>query len=286
MEDLEKKYEEEKAPRVKVNYHELNSEQKQFLPKVQALIIVVNESEFKATMCNLKPPPKFDDHKDPSIIEVTSSTEVGFKKKTFIFYIGMFGKCPVAVGKVEPGRGRDAIDHIKLFPNIVLIAAVGVTAGFPENNVHYGDVIISKQITDCSTYKIQDGTYIPRGLDSSGCQYMINALGGNFGWKFMCSKDARRSLVILGQVLSRPVLLNSEKERKMMLTSFGAQAKGYEMKGYSITGFGIDCIIIKGVCDFASGKTKEWQPTAALAANDCLYYQLNQLDLSGMKRPS
>ena len=68
-----------------------------------------------------------------------------------------------------------------------------------------------------------------------------------------------------------------------MLRDFGIDAKGFEMEGYSIIGFGIECIIIKGVCDYAYGKTKEWQPTAALAANDYLYHHLNQLDISSMK---
>ena len=55
------------------------------------------------------------------------------------------------------------------------------------------------------------------------------------------------------------------------------------MEGYSIAGCNIDRIIVKAVCDFASGKTKEWQPTAALAANDYLYHHLNTMDLSCLK---
>ena len=37
----------------------------------------------------------------------------------------------------------------------------------------------------------------------------------------------------------------------------------------------VDCIVIKGVCNFAYGKNKKWQPTAAFAANNYLYYHLN-----------
>ena len=263
----------------RVKYDDLNSEQKKILDEVQAMIIVVNDSEFMATMCYLKPP-----NNQSSVLEVHGSTEVVRTNKPFKFYIGMFGKCPVAVTRVEPGHGRDAIDHIKYFQNILLIAAVGVAAGFPENNARYGDVIISTMITDCSTYKIDDdGIYIPRGLDSPGCSYMISELRQHHRWEFVCSKNDRKSSVILGKVLSRPVLVNSKEEREQMLSSFGREAKGYEMEGYSITGFGIECIIIKGVCDYASGKTKEWQPTAALAANDYLHYHLLKSDISGMK---
>jgi len=41
------------------------------------------------------------------------------------------------------------------------------------------------------------------------------------------------------------------------LKYFGEEAKRYEMEGYSIVGGAIDCIIIKGVCDFDSGKKQE-----------------------------
>ena len=39
-----------------VNYRELNEQQRKCLDKVQAMIIVVNQNEFMATMCYLKPP--------------------------------------------------------------------------------------------------------------------------------------------------------------------------------------------------------------------------------------
>ena len=68
-----------------------------------------------------------------------------------------------------------------------------------------------------------------------------------------------------------------------MLEYFGKEAKGYEMEGFSIAAGAIDCIIVKGVCDFACDKDKTWQPTAALAAIDCLHNDLDKMDLSLMK---
>ena len=276
--DLEEKSKKTNTQNTVVNYRELNQQQKKSFNDVQAMIIVVNQNEFMATMCYLKPP-----NEHSNILEVHGSNEVGFANKQFIFYIGMFGKCSVAVTRVDQGRGRDAIDHIRCFKNILLIAAVGVAAGFPENKVHYGDVIISKQIKDCSIYRQEDGSRIPRGNTTSGCQYMINRLQNSLHWEFVRSKQGTKSSVICGLFLSKSVLLDSRGGRAEMLRDFGEDAKGFEMEGYGITGFGKECIIIKGVCDYASGKTKEWQPTAALAANDYLYHHLNQLDISSMK---
>ena len=276
--DLQEKSKKANAQNTVVNYRELNEQQKKSFDEVQAMIIVVNQNEFMATMCYLKP---LNEHLN--ILEVHGSNEVGFANKHFIFYIGMFGKCPVAVTRVDQGRGRDAIDHIRCFKNILLIAAVGVAAGFPENNVHYGDVIISKQIKDCSIFREEDGACIPRGNTIPGCEYMIDRLQNSLHWEFARSKQGTKSSVIFGLFLSKPVLLDSKGGRKEMLKDFGRDAKGFEMEGFSITGFGKDCIIIKGVCDYASGKTKEWQPTAALAANDYLHHHLKQLDISSMK---
>ena len=69
-------------------------------------------------------------------------------------------------------------------------------------------------------------------------------------------------------------------ERGRLLQYFGQEAKGFEMEGFGIMGSSMSFIIIKGVCDFAGDKTKAWQPTAALAANDYLYHHLCQTDLS------
>ena len=278
MEDLNDKSKKSNPQNTVVNYDELNARQKKILDGVQAMIIVVNQNEFMATMCYLKPP-----NEHSCILEVHGSNEVGFANKQFIFYIGMFGKCPVAVTRVDQGRGRDAIVYIRCFKNILLIAAVGVAAGFPENKVHYGNVIISKQIKDCSIYRQEDGTCTPRGDTTPGCKYMIGRLQNTLSWEFVRSKQGTKSSVIFGLFLSKPVLLDSKGGRAEILRDFGIDAKGFEMEGFSITGFGIECIIIKGVCDYASGKTKEWQPTAALAANDYLYHHLSQLDISSMR---
>lgn len=259
-------------------YDDLTAEQKEILDEVQAMIIVVNDSEFMATMSYLRPPDNCG-----QILEVHCKIKLRHAKDPQIFYIGMFGKCLVAVVRVEQGCGIDALNHSDRFKNILLIAAVGVAAGFPENNVKLGDVLISQKITDCSIYKQQDGIYIARGNTASASKYMITRLKNKFQWDFVCTSKDAKSSVIIGQFLSKPLLLDDKEERRKILEHFGKEAKGYEMEGFSIAGGAIDCIIIKGVCDFASGKNKKWQPTAALAANDYLYHHLSQMDLSNMK---
>ena len=259
-------------------YHELSEKQLKIFDEVQALIVVVNDKEFMATLHYLKPPK--DDTKD--ILEVHRSIKIGNADKPRIFYIGKFGECMVAVTQVTQGCGKDAIEHTDCFKKLKLVAAVGVAAGFPENKVRMGDVLVSEKIIDCSHYK-REKKYIPRGSTFPGSSYMIQRLQKKMPWEFQCTKTGIKSSVVCGDILSKSVLLNDKDERKKILSEFREEAKGYEMEGFSLTNGEIDIIVIKGVCDFASGKNKEWQPTAALAANDCLHFHLSRLDLRIIK---
>ena len=264
---------------MQLRHDELSEQQKEIIGEVQAMLIVVNDSEFMATMSYLKPP------QNEKILKIHRNVKIGLDNNNpIIFYIGMFGKCLVAVTRVEQGRGKVALYHCDFFKNVLLIAAIGVAAGFPENGVKLGDVVVSQQIIDCSIYKDQDGEYIPRGSTTHAFEYLVKRLKDNkFQWEFVCASQDTKSSVMFGRFLSKPMLLNNEAERKKILKYFGKEAKGYEMEGFSIAEGGISCIIIKGICDFACGKDKTWQPTAALAANDCLYHDLNEMDLSLMK---
>ena len=241
---------------------------------------MVNDVEFMATMCYLVPP---DDQN--VILKIQCKTPVGPDNDPRTFYVGKFGKCPVAVTRVKQGRGKDAVYHAKkeCFNDLVLIAAVGVAAGFPENGVKLGDVLISDQIHDCAHFKQQDGVYIPRGNTLPASKFMTDLLKEHFNWEHPCTKDEKRNISIKsGLILSKSVLLNDPAERGRLLKYFGPEAKGFEMEGFGIMDSSIGFIVIKGVCDLGEHKDKVWQPTAALAANDYLYHHFCQTDLSSL----
>ena len=263
-----------------IQYDKLNSQQKKIVAKVQAIIVVVNPIEFMATMCYLAPPDNQN-----AILKIQCKTPVGPDIDPRIFYVGKFGKCPVAVTQVKQGRGKDAVYHAKkeCFNDLVLIAAVGVAAGFPENGVKLGDVLISDRIHDCTIFKQQDGAGIPRGSIMPASKFMTNLLNEHVDWKYSCTKDKKRDTSVkFGLILSKPVLLNDPDERGRLLKNFGKEAKGFEMEGFGIMDSSMSFIVIKGVCDLAEDKDKVWQPTAALAANDYLYHHFCQTDLSSL----
>jgi len=271
-------HEDKKAKKVTLQYDKLSAQQKKIVAKVQAIIVVVNYNEFMATMCYLSPP----DHQD-AVLKVQCKTPVGPDSDPRIFYIGKFGKCPVAVTRIKQGCGKDAVYHARkeCFKDLVLIAAVGVAAGFPESGVKLGDVLISDQIYDCGIYKQQKGAYIPRGSKMPASKFMLQVLDDHSDWKYPCTKDKKRDVSVkIGLILSKSVLLNDAAERGRLLQYFGQEAKGFEMEGFGIMDSSMSFVIIKGVCDFGGDKTKIWQPTAALAANDYLYHHFCQTDLS------
>ncbi|XP_065916778.1 uncharacterized protein [Dysidea avara] len=277
-EDLKKMYKDAKIQTTELNYDELNKKQKEMVAKSQAMIVVVNYYEDLATKCYLKPPDGSN-----VILEVHHKAKYGSDIDTRIFLIGKIGKCPVAVTKVSQGRGRDAAFHANtdVFHDMKVIIAVGVAAGFPENKVKLGDVLISDRIHDCSMIKVQDGEIIPRGNVIPASKYMLERLHRKLDWQYPCTKDlSRNSTVVIGPILSKSELLNDAKIRKQYIHAHCKEAKGYEMEGFGIMETEMKCIIVKGVCDYAGQKAKIWQPTAALAANDYLFQDLNRKDLS------
>ena len=243
---------------------------------MQAILVVVNQYELLATLCYLKPPDG-----QSAVMTIQCITSVGPDNDPRIFHVGNFGKCLVAVTQVQQGCGEDAVYHARreVFKNLVLIAAVGVAAGFPKK-VKLGDVLISDRIHDCTIHKIQDGDYISRGIIKSASKFMKQILKLDFDWKYPCTKDkSRNASVKIGLILSKPMLLNDKTERDRLL-KVNPEAIGFEMEGFGIMKSTLDSIVIKGVCDFAGDKDKAWQPTAALAANDYLYHHFCQTDLS------
>ena len=270
--DLKKKYKCQKFIKVMIQYDNMDNQQKEIVAKVQAIIAVVSDNEFLATMCYLAPP----DHHN-AFLKVQFITAVGSDNDPRIFYLGKFGKCPVAVTRVRQGCGKDVVYHARkeYFKNLVLIAVVGVAAGFPESDIKLGDVLISDGIYDCAIYNHQDGNV------TSATKFMLDLLKDHFDWNYPCTKDEKRDASVkFGHIISKPMLLNDVTEKGQLLHYYGQEAKGFEMEGFGITDSSISFIIVKGVCDFAGDKNRLWEPTAALVANDYLYHHFCQTDLS------
>ena len=275
--DLKKKYNKQKAQKVMLKYGEVNTQQKEIISEVQIIIVVANDNEFMATMCYLTPP----DHQN-AVLKVLCKALIGSDINSQIFFIGNFGKCPAAVAWLNQGCG-EKMCYVSLqreyFKNLVLIAAVGAIAGFPDGDVKLGDVLISEEIH--VIHEQQDETCNPWSSSISTSKFILNLLKEHFDWKFPCTtNESRDASIKFGLILNKPVLLSDVTDRTQSLQYFGQKPKGIEVGSFDMTG-SLKCfIIIKGVCNFIGDNTKLWEPTAALAANDYLYHHLYQTDLS------
>ena len=275
--DLEKKYKGASFQTTQLRkVEDLEEKERKMVKKVQAMIVVVNKFEDLAIKSHLKPPDGSD-----KVLNVSCTIENDPSGDKQSFLIGRFGKCPVAVSRINQGCGRDAAKHAGRFPNVQVFIALGVAAGFAENKVRLGDVLISDRIHDCSIIKWKEGEIIPRGEVLKAHKPMLEYLQNNHDWSFPCTKDKKRlSSAIIGPILSKPELLDDAEKRKQYIEAHCKEARGFEMEGFGLMSYKIHCIIVKGVCDYAGQKAKKWQPTAALAANDCLLKVLEKNDLS------
>ena len=169
--DLQKMYENKKARQEWFKYDNLDIQQKDIVAKVQAMLVAVNHHELMATMCYLTPPDNQN-----AVLIIQCAVSVGPDKDYRIFYVGKFGKCPVAVTQIQQGSGKNVVYHATKdrFKNLVLIAAVGVAEGFPGDNIKLGDVLISDRICDCSVYEHQKHAYVPRGIVMSASRFMLD----------------------------------------------------------------------------------------------------------------
>ena len=248
-----------------LKYDELNIQQKEIISKVQAMIVVVNDIEFMATMCYLAPP----DHLN-TVLKIQCKSP---NNDPQIYYVGNFGKCPTAVTWIKQGCNKNVLCYASLkkeyFNNLVLIASVGVVTGFPDGDIQLGDVLISEQI-----YDDQENGFSPGDSVIPASKFMLNLLEEYFDWEFPCTVDKKRDASVkFSLILNKPDV--AEKTQ-----NFGLKPKGIELERFNITGTLRSFIIIKGVYNFSGDNTKVWEPTAALAANDYLYHHLCQTDLS------
>ena len=252
--DLDKKYKDARFQTTELkNVENLEEKERKMVKKAQAMIVVVNKFEDLAIKSHLKPPDGSD-----KVLNVLCTIKDGPSDGQQIFLIGKFGKCPVAVTRINQGCGRDAAKHAErdVFPNMQVFIALGVAAGFAENKVRLGDVLISERIHDCSIVKSKEGEIIPRGEIQNAHKPMLEYLQNNHDWSFPCTKDKKWLSSAICYCWSSK--LGDAEKRKQLIEAHCKEARGFEMEGFGLMGYQIDCITVKGICDYAGKKAKKW----------------------------
>ena len=249
-----------------------------FAKKVVLLLHTCNDTEFWAVAEKLKPPT--GDNKQ-TLADINHPVHF----PAVWCAVGMFAYYRTAI--VKTGQANECIAPLckaltqSFFPNTQVIIGVGI-AYAKDEELKYGDVIISKHIENCVQFKMQDGRIIKRGsrapirtpLNEVFCTPEVKS------WEFYCT-DSRKSSAQIGSIVSAPWLMR-DVHLKEALFEDSTQAKGGEMEGWALLEVQkvfdpVSVIIIKGVADYGDNKKDDkWHITAAKAAVDFTHWRLQK----------
>lgn len=190
------------------------------------------------------------------------------------YFMGVLGVNDVLIVKPEKigmEAATNALNYLlKKYKTIKYIISVGVIAGINincEENLDFGDVIVSSKIARYGDIKVSPGNqWKTRGT--------IDKINQDFITKFTSfdiefnSIVGRNPNVVSGCVLSGPILLNDPKTKEILSKEY-KDAIGLEMEGgvNVIVDEDKKFVIIKGICDWGENKVDVYQPLAAHTAS-------------------
>ena len=261
---LEKQYE------AKIKCKMVNKEQLTDLESYKILIQTVNAREFQAAMLRMN-------IECDILCYCVEKTNVCPGKS--YYYVGNWGekKIPVVIVQTTMGSNGDHGSYyetkkaLSCLPNLKFIFAVGVCGGF-KGKVKLGQVVVSKDLQDCSDMKVADKIEIR----SPSWQLKDDPF-----FHFLSQTANTPTNTTSGMVLSANNLVaNAGFQKKLLEARPGAIA--LEMEGHGIAracqqykgekGGRIQFLVVKGVSDLADEKKSDnWKPQAASNAVDALY---------------
>lgn len=272
-----------------------------FCKDVEIILHTVNNNEREAVL-DLLHPPELHGRPVPGKPIKLSSTER--------IVLGMFGgyKC----GLIQTGMGDNCNEEVKValqkFPKAKFVLAIGVAYALNPDKAKLGDVLFSKSIYAFGNVKASAGRIWSRddGLDIYRVPNNLSVTFTNqesywpVNVAFQCAKmesggHTRTSKVHCGSLLSWEALIDDKVVRDSLREKYN-EAIGGEMEGAQLlkirnelqdsTGRNVVFAVIKGVADFADGKNKHWQLSAAMAAASFTKFCLQEthrelIDVSG-----
>ena len=262
------------------------NESKLMMDATEVLLITANDNEYNAVL-------KFLDPRESkrTLLKCDHPIPVGFLKRKAHYVFGRFGMCKVAVHFLSnqgPAAAQSAIITAALcFKNLDAIFAVGVTCGV-KHKTKLLDVIVAEKVSFYTDARLstEDGQLKiePRSTHNliTSKDYRSKFTMTKLKW----SKDIMKRLLHeprmhFKNVLSGNYLIDNEDVQKTLLSTFARDAYGIEMESaglfYEYGNHNVQLMVVKAVCDYGDGsKNKEYQPTAALLAAECVHHYLSK----------
>ena len=242
--------------------------------QIQLILQTANTNEYQAALTYMKPP-------NVNFLKAVNYPAIGM-------VVGKFAGIKTALIKTLQGRDvaeyiQDAIDA---YPNAVCVIGVGVCYAF-NKDYKLADVLVSNRICDFANSKFNNGKIENRGSSIPLLRKLekIFTLCPEQHTGIIVSGD-RKAKVASGTFCCSTFLINDEDERDKFYEAIkDLKPIGGEMEGGELIRFDRQkkiegVIVIKGVADYAMGKTKEWQFTAAMAALEYTESQLHESNWS------
>ena len=257
--------------------------------RIQILLLTANDYEYYAALAFLKPV-------EGDTLFRCQHQYTGSLAKVATYTFGRFGACNAAVQMMTfqgPAAAQEVITMAANFfgPNLDAIFSVGVACGVEKKNIKFLDVLVSKSV---SFYKVarhgttDDGKLKITSRDIANLP-TSNLLLQHFSnppeWPVETSKIAKSLTetpkLHKGLFLSGDYLVDNKDFKYELLNNFAKEAIGIEMEGaglyHDYRSHSYQILIVKAVCDFGDGKkNKDYQPTAALLAVECLHHYLSR----------
>ena len=256
----------------------LPDEQSNILDEVVLLLLTVNDNENYAALCYLEPLPGHDE-----IFRYYQHEDAGVQTQHAIYLIGKYGACPAAIRQTEPGAeifGATIAPNLafRCFKNLNVIIGMGVACGV-EKKVKLFDVLVADKVYN---YEPLSRRYVFSTSDLLSSIFRQEIMWPDDEIKERLEECNVKPKIKQGIILSGPYLhIDDIKIKEELIQSFASEAIGIEMEATYLFKAAhqlpVHMTIVKAVCDFGDGKkNKDFQPTAALLAANCVKRYLDE----------
>ena len=270
-----------------------DKEAKLMINKTEVLLITANPNEYNAVIHFLEPRVA-----KRNLLMYEYKVSIGFLTRNARYVFGRFGTCNVAVHKIPmqgPAAAQSALITAALcFDKLSAIFAVGVACGV-KGKTKLLDVIIADKVSFYTEARFSTVKLSPQNkilnIEPRAPRYLTTS--NSYRSKFMMKpKWSKHNSVIMKclshepemyfkNVLSGNYLIDNEDVQETLLNTFAPDAYAIEME---IAGLFCDygdhhvqLMLVKAICDYGDGeKGKEYQPTAALLAAECVHHYLSK----------
>ncbi|XP_019853999.1 PREDICTED: uncharacterized protein LOC109583196 [Amphimedon queenslandica] len=243
---------------------QLTKEEKEFIKKVNVILVTARLVEYRAVMGATEPPSS-----DGKYIKVVTTDQ------SANFILGKYGPCNVAV--IITGQGPNETERIlSSVQNDVkakYVIAIGICYGAKEDKTEelgdktkLADIIVAKSIADITEKRYEGPELIINTKEYQCGRELCNLLSQDCLFTF----ESKSVKVHVGVLASEFTQFRSEDEKQKIFKQV-PQALGGEMEANGINRVakregGFEWIVIKSIVDWGNEeKNKMWQPFGAVS---------------------